>query len=428
MEIIYKTVFEVHLLHEFYLTKQDGVSIFSKTTDTDRESFLLDFYSKDKRSINSDIRYSIPAAAVPFFQDHKLKLVPTYSGFKVATEVNKTSDGGLTAFEPVVPLSRDSAITVFIERSGPDIDSYTNMRTTNAINRIFYLSNENTGGAKTSPFLSNPVPSFDNSYAYQQGELYSEAGKIKSFYPGITTGDPAIVGSDFLNETDRLCVSNFFYYHFDAADNVKQAQFILKDSSGTEVYKNTFTSASSLQTVAIIVDPIKLKKIPNGHSTASLLHNLSVTGDGGYNRTFRLLFLDTPASQLPWAVININPIPADAAYTIIDNSGLLITRLNADRTVAVKPPSFVVCIKSKLTFWRYINNEGFQLKNLYTTLLEPNGQGLATLKPVNHSYIPVPVGTQRFPNPEPFSMIKKEGAKSFADIIVPISDMFPKGP
>jgi hypothetical protein len=428
MQTIYKILFEVRLLHEFYLTKQDGTVIFSKGTTNERELVLREFFETGKRSINNDISYSVPGAASSFFYGHKLKLLTTYSGFKIGIEVNRATDGAMTAFQPLVPLLRDSGITIFINKRNSKIDTYTNNRMNNAIKKVFYLSNESTGVAKAFPFLTNPVAAFNASYAYEQGELYSEAGKIKSFYSGILPNDPGIAGSDFLNETDRLVVTSFFNYSFDASDNIKKASFILKDNSGAEVYNNSFTSESFLQTVRIRIDPIKLNKLANGKNTNHLLYHLSVTGDGGYARTFQLIFLDSPSGEIPWAVININPIPADAAYSIIDNKGFLITRFNADGTVAIRPPVFEICVKSRLTFWRYINNKGNIIKNQFPAILTTSGNNLVTRKPMFHSYLPVPVGTQRLPNPQLFSTIKNDQAGNFSDIIVPISDTFPKGP
>lgn len=426
MQTIYKILFEVRLLHEFYLTRQDGSVIFSGATPADRDQFLQQSFHLERRSINSDVSYSI--ADSDFFQTHKLRLVPAYSGFKVGIEVKKTLDGALTAFEPRVPFPTGSGITVFINRADSNVDTYTNARTKNTISRTWYVSNEPTAAGKIAPFLSNPVSAFDAAYTYEQGELYNEAGKIKSFYTGITPADPAIAGMNFLNETDRLVISPYFDYNFEVADNVKNASFSIKDGGGTEVYKNSFTDAAGLGKVQVRIDPLKLKKIPNGKGLDDLRYVLTVTGDGGYNKTFSLVFIDAPSGGMPWMVVNLNPQPADVPFTLIDNKGLLVTRLNADGTVNVPYPVFEVCIKSRLSFWKYLNNEGNPIKNLYPAILSPSGNGLITQKPLFHSYLPIAVGAQRLPNPKPFSSMTKEGNKLCTHIIVPLSDPFPKGP
>ena len=425
MQTIYKILFEVRLLHEFYLTRQDGSVIFSGATPADRDLFLQQCFHLERRSINSDITYTVPNTA--WFQNHQLKLVPSYSGFKVGIEVKKTLDGALTAFAPRTPFPAGSGITVFIHRADSNVDTYTNARTKNTISKTWYISNEATAPGKIAPFLSNPVPVFDAAYTYEQGELYNEGGVIKSFYTGITPADPAIAGMNFLNETDRLVVSPYFDYNFETSDNVKNAVFSIRDSGGTEVYNNSFTGSDPLQRVSIRIDPLKLKKVPSGKGFDMLRHQLTVTGDGGYNRSFDLVFIDSRSGEIPWMVVNLNPRTTDA-FTLLDNKDLLVTRLNADGTVNVPHPVFDVCIKSRLSFWKYLNNEGNPIKNLYPAILSASGNGLITQKPLSHSYLPVAVGTQRLPNPKPFSSMTKEGNKLCTHIIVPLSDPFPKGP
>ena len=429
-QTLYKILFEVRLLHEFYLTEQDGTVIFSKTAAADRDAFLQQMFSIGRRSINSDIAYSVPDAGQAFFEDHRMRLVEGYSGFKVGIEVLSTTDGALTAFQPKVPFPADAAIPVFIDRVNENIDAYTTVRQKTTIRRIGLLSNESSGPAKTPPFLTNPVPAFDGSYAYEQGELYAEPGKIKAFYTGITPADPGVLGTAFVNESDRLIVPPAFDYRFDPADNVKQAVFTITGPAAAPVYTNTFTSDTPLQQASINLDPTALKKLPHGRGIDDLLHQLTVTGDGGYNKSFQLIFLDAPVGELPWAVANIAVQPADAAFQVVDNKGLLIMRLNADGTVNTPPPVFEVCIKSRLSFWQYANNLGIPIKNLYPTILNVSGNTLITQKPLFRTYLPVPVGTQRLPNPEPFGTPVLQGTQQCSVIIVPqtLADPFPKGP
>src|SRR5690349_7541761 len=148
-QTIYKILFEVRLLHEFYLTQEDGTVIFSKAAAADRDLFLQQFFQVGRRSINSDLGYSVPDASLPFFEDHRMRLLETYSGFRIAIEVDPATDGALTAFSPKIPFPQDTSITVFIDRSNSNIDAYTFARVKNTIGRTMYLSNENNGAAKT---------------------------------------------------------------------------------------------------------------------------------------------------------------------------------------------------------------------------------------------------------------------------------------
>ncbi|HEY4335122.1 MAG TPA: hypothetical protein VGM89_04475, partial [Puia sp.] len=326
-QTFYKILFEVRLLHEFYLTQQDGTVIFSKAAAADRDSFLQQMFSIGRRSINSDLGYSVPDAALAFFGDHRMRLVEAYSGFKVGIEVLPATDGALTAFAPKVPFAQDAAVTVFVDRVNENIDAYTPMRQKTTLRRIGFLSNESNGPSKAAPFLTNPLPAFDGAYPYEQGELYDDGGTPRAWFPGISAADPGISGTAFLNESDRLIVTPAFDYLFDATDNVKQAVFTINDPTAAPIYQNTFTSDSPLQKVSIFLNPLSLKRLPHGRGIDQLLHSLTVTGDGGYNKTFPLIFLDAPIGELPWAAVNIAVQPADAAFRVIDDKGLLLMRL-----------------------------------------------------------------------------------------------------
>ncbi|HEY6901535.1 MAG TPA: hypothetical protein VI233_12865, partial [Puia sp.] len=128
MTTIYKILFEVRLLHEFYLTKSDGTSIFGAANAAARDTFLQDYFDRTQRSINSDIDYRIPTTAAALYKNYRLKLVPTYSGFKIATEVLKTADNGKIAFKPVAALPTGLNIPVLLVRTNTDFDTYTNRR------------------------------------------------------------------------------------------------------------------------------------------------------------------------------------------------------------------------------------------------------------------------------------------------------------
>ena len=58
--LIYKTLFEIKLMHEFYLTEKDGNTIFDLADQKDRINFLLNQYTIDRSSVNKDIEFKFP--------------------------------------------------------------------------------------------------------------------------------------------------------------------------------------------------------------------------------------------------------------------------------------------------------------------------------------------------------------------------------
>src|SRR4051812_45513931 len=108
MALIYKTLFEVKLLHEYYLTEKDGTTIFEKVLLQDRMNFLNNKYSFDLPSISDDMEFEIPEEAKEVFAGHRMRLLKSYSGFKVVIGVTKSirADGSIE-YRPLVSLKDD---------------------------------------------------------------------------------------------------------------------------------------------------------------------------------------------------------------------------------------------------------------------------------------------------------------------------------
>ncbi|MBS1603780.1 MAG: hypothetical protein JST42_14020 [Bacteroidetes bacterium] len=429
MQTIYKILFEVRLLHEFYLTNPDGSSIFGAASAAARDSFLQDYSDRNQRSINSDVDY-IVAAQQPF-RDNRLKLVRTYSGFKVGIEVTPTADSGKIAYAPVARLSQGLNIPVLLSRTNADFDLYTNRRLRPAFDSLCYFSNGAVTGVKTAPFLTNPVPAQSAGASYEQGELSLANNTVNAFYvdAGGTGQFAAITGRNFLNETDRILVSPEFQYYFEPTDNIKNASFTVTDMSNKTVYSQTVNSATILRSVSIRVDEQQLSTVPATVTGNDFIYNLNVTGNGSYNRTYKLIFLSASlAGANTWGLVNIINQPGNTPFSIIDDKGLLITRRNTDGSVAIAPPVFEIWLKSRYSFWRYINDQGKPLKDSYPSVLKLTAGSLVSLTPQPHTFAPTPVKTKKLPNPKPFYPVKPEGQQIFADIVVPASDIFPLGP
>src|SRR5688500_17531488 len=112
MTTIYKILFEVQVLHEFYLTNQDNTTILEGTAAA-RQLFLHDRFLKNARKISSDLRYAVPPSMQSVFSKYRLKLIAGYSGFKIGIEVKPvTLAGNIRAYEPVVTLPGDLDIQV----------------------------------------------------------------------------------------------------------------------------------------------------------------------------------------------------------------------------------------------------------------------------------------------------------------------------
>lgn len=440
MTTIYKILFEVQVLHEYYLTNHNNATIFESSAAA-RQSFLNDRFLKNARSISSDLRYAVPPSMQSVFSKYRLKLLAGYTGFKVGIEVTPfTLAGNIKAYKPVVTLPDDLDIQVLLLRKDSIIDTYTNRRLRTNIKAAGYFSNDDLPGAKTFPFLSNPVTAFDAAAVYEQGELSSfGANDTRIFFVDNGGADQflPVTPGNYYNEADNLLTTPYINYTFPNANTVTQATFTLKDSTNAIVQTiETGSSGKRLYSTPFQFDTTKLNTTGSKTVDNTLLYTLEVNADGGYTNSHSLLFIKEPGLDHKdiWGLVNIKPAPVNAAFNLIDGSGFLITRRNAANVATVPPPIFEIWVKSRLSFWRYTNMDGGVLKTgTQPDLLFFNNGQLISDSPRSHSYYPTlykkaDSSLHYLPNPKAYEPVRVEGNRLFTEIPVPTSEMFPLGP
>ena len=448
MAVIYKILFEVRVLHEYYLTKSDGQSIFNLANQDDRIEFLKDRFLQDDRSINSELSFNLPDSLKKVFDNYHLRLLPVYSGCKVAIEVKRqTLVDGTIVYTPKVPLPADLNILLLLTKINDSPDGYSNTKLRKASNGAYYLSNENIPGIKTFPSLSNPISAFDAAVVYEQGEpaLFGP-NDVREFYVDKDGNDQwlNIAGTGFVNENDRILFPPSLFYTFRATDNVTEADVVLKDKDGIPVvitrdqYGTTksllqIKSNSPLQKIRLDFSRSDAVSLPASAISENLVYSLEITDNNGITRKTPVIFFNEGfVQQNNWAVINIKPAVTNAAFNLLDTSGFLVTRQMPDTSI-VPPPIFEIRVNSRLSYWRYIHDKRKKLKNDHLDFLFEQGDNLVSLlpRPLTYSFtlFKKPDNSLHYlPHPKPFDMVRMENDKIYADIIVPESDLFPLQP
>ena len=453
MKLIYKILFEVKLLHEFYLTESNGKTIFDINAPADdavaqkaRLAYLSQKFSENRENINSEIEFQIPEQSKSLYANHHLKMITTYAGFKVGIEVNAVKLGGTVTYEPKFPLPDSTNIPVLLLRKNGFLDGFTNKPVNKALNAGYYFSNENTTGNKSIPFLSAEISSFDISAKYEQGELVKfGANDYREFYKddgGVESWVSFTVGG-YANDNDRLLVSTDFSYSFPVTSNVTNVHITIKDADGNTIKNKEgnsisefhFVSTENLRKVNISIDPSRVLFVPNSIANEKLLYTLEVNGNGGYNKVHKMFFSGAELkAKGAFGLINIKPKVTDPAFNIIDGLGKLLTRKQPDGIINPLPPVFEIRLRSRLSFWRYINNKRKEIQNgLHPDFLITKGGVLESIKPRALTYIPTLFrkadNTLHYlPNPDRYGLIKIENDRMYSEITVRESDLFPLEP
>lgn len=439
MALIYKILFEIKLTHEFFCTANNGDNIFALPNQSDRMNFLLDEFNNDKKFINDDVSFEFPENLLALYNNYHLKIIPGYSGCKVAIRVNqKTLADNSLVYDPFETLPDNFDINILVVKKNNLIESYTNSILYRPISSMYFFTNETSLSPKTFPFLTNDISPLDGGKIYQQGEVASfGVNDIREFYnDGAADQWLPVPGNFFANENDQLLVPAKFYYSFDEGSNITDATFELKDKDSNIIKSITIHNSDFIQkTLLDFSDKTDLISIPESFVYPDIIFSLIVSGSNGYAKTHSLIFDDNFYSRGNWGLINIRPKVTNAAFNLIAADGYLIKR-KSPAGVWTEAPIFEIPVKSRFAFWRFRNANGKELKldPSLTDYLFKDDKNLLSIHPnsISNSYYKLPkqgsTDTKYFPGPVNFQIAKDEKERICFDIMVPVSDLFPVVP
>lgn len=440
MALIYKTLFEVKLMHEFFLTDKTGEPVFALPDQKDRMNMLMNEFTNDRKSINEDLLFKFPDNLLSGYNNYQLKLLSTYSGFKVVTRVyKKTLPDNSLVYEAVNPLPDNFDIYILLSKKNNSIEGYTNSILTRPAPFMYFFTNENVLSPKAFPFLTSDISPFDNSdNSYQQGDITSFGiNDIREFYKD-STGDQwyPLGGNAFANENDRLLAPLKFYYSFGTNSNITDATFTLKDKNGNTIKTITANNTDFIQQALLdFSDQNNSILLPASFQFTDVIFSLEVSGSNGYSKKHSIIFSDIFFNRENWGVVNIRPAVSIAAFNLIGSDGFLIKRRSA-AGIWDQAPIFEIPIKSRFTYWRFRNVRGKELKldPLLTDYLFKEGKNLLSIQPrsVSNSYFKLhkqgSTDTKYFPGPVNYNISKDNKERICFDIMVPESDLFPVMP
>ncbi len=436
MPFIYKTLFEIKLEHEFYCTNGNGDVVFNLAAQSDRLNFLSDQFNNDEQCINTDIEFKFPEELESTYENYNLKILPTYSGCKVAVRVNQQilPDNSLV-FQPLSAIPADLNIYILLFKKNNLINSYTNSVLVNTIPFIYFFSNENIAGVKSFPFLTSSISAFDGTKIYSQGELASfGANDIREYYK-TDAGDQwqSVSGAGFANENDRILVSPKFYYSFNIADNITNAEFTLKDKNANIIKTISVSSSNPIKkTLLDFSDKKDLISLPETFAFSNVIYTLDVNAGSSYLKTHQLIFNNNLYNSQNWGVINIKPEVTNSSFNLFANDGFLIKRKN-NPGVWDEAPVFEITVKSRFTFWRYINDKGKELDLIaaLTDYLFKENKVLISKRPraISKYYFLLEkegsTTTKYLPNPVSYDIKQDDKQRLCFDVAVPESELFP---
>ena len=207
--IEYKILFEVRILHDYYLFGsdpfQEGVSKSYFAMDSASQGVRLQaLLRRDRYNIGNDLVFLVGSADLRVFSDLRLRMITSATGFFIGIEVESIRQNGAgVRFRPAIPPRDDATLTFGIAYANPSFGAISNLRQDRDSQSIYYFTNR---GRHDGPSLSQPVGNLVAGQQYRMGDL-ARVGRDIRRATADNAGDEGfwetIAGSGFVNQADR---------------------------------------------------------------------------------------------------------------------------------------------------------------------------------------------------------------------------------
>ena len=210
----YKILFEVRILHDYYLFGLDPLEKEGAKDKIEKSFFamgtaaqaarLQELLRRGRYDIRQDFDFVAGSNEITTFSDLRLKMTKTALGFYVAMEVKSIlPNGGSVRFRPAITPSNDTTLTFGIALSNPSFSAISNLRLDRDSRNIYYFTNN---GNHDGMSLSRPISRLTPGQDYRMGDLAlvgqvlhqavaDNAGTASSWEP--------VSGNGFVNQADR---------------------------------------------------------------------------------------------------------------------------------------------------------------------------------------------------------------------------------
>jgi len=390
--ISYKRLFEVRLLHEYYLLSSDESSFFDMPLN-DRNNLLKKRILKGQYRLNRDIEVVLDAGTEVLFKALNWHFVPTATGFAIAVRTKIKTVNGADVEVPYTPFPLPAPPLYFhIQTRNVVFKNYTfNYLAKGPLPLIYYFSNRPESVHDTDfAALSLPVLPFVAGKNYEMGDI-AQIGPDILEAPVNTDSNLnwlAVQGKGWVNENDRICLSKTFRYRFASSNTANEAVFKLKSADGSIELK-TINSKSTAPLNVVSLDFSSRKNVQNiDVEVPDGLYQLDI--EVGSTTQTQPLYLSNAYRSQAYGLIHINVDQPDTLYSVLNTDGS-IRNLNPDPLGERMHPVFEVRLRSRKTYWRYVpifRDDTFQPHSSLANYLEQEGDSLITRRPQIFTYLP----------------------------------------
>lgn len=428
--ILFKRLFEVQVLHDYYLTATDGTSFYEKNK-SEKHDTLVKKLSGNVYDVRDLFVVQPTASTNRKLGEYKLKMAMTAMGFIVGAEVTVEKQAGETVYKPIRVFGEDLVLSFSIRPSISFFGSMTNLSLRPPLPARYYFTNKDK-----DEFDEGMIPNYTSlplskiPFSHQAGMLH-EMGAIVDFAGTIreaiqeTDGTNAshwetISDKRVVTNADLVLLPHKFSVPIKKEAAITQANFVLEDTAAAVIKTIARSGATVLEDVLLDftrVDDTDVTSdvIPDGHYT------LKVKLGGGPEIAYPVYLNDPLYNKDYLGAIEIRADELNSPFSLLDAGGFLKTRINA-LNEKIPHPVFEVRFKNRKTYWRYNQENDFSAAEVAATAahLQHQPPKLVSIKPkpLTATLVPFVNGVSlMLPHPKVPS-VKVQGDKIFSEIYI----------
>lgn len=330
----YRNLFEVNILHHFFLNK--GELEWEKMPSVDKDSMLANF------DVNQIFEIVPTPDCLATLRAQKCVFRKTPAGFFVGIHAvdDHLNPGKYNAY---IPLAPNQLFRFMLRLKDPEFLNYTALPFEGNKGKILVFTNTLSVKPQQFPSLSSTPPVFESGHVYQPGDMLTDqAGNPTKLFTALVKTDENPALSDkwlaetasadtpvsYANGNDRYIAANgMFTYRMKEAGQVPHAS--LKNASGATIKPRIEVIPGEFYSLQI-----DLLAYPPG------FYSLHVSSDHpAYSD--KLDFYLIQGNEIPYALIEIRVKGSQAAYDLTHQENLL-------------SPTFHIRFRNRRTHWRYL--------------------------------------------------------------------------
>lgn len=333
--IAYNILFEVKVLHHFFLNK--GETGFDHMSAEEQAQIMLNYDVRDFLEI-----YPTPDC-IRVLDAHKCIFKATSQGIVVGIRAEANNENP-PLFVPFNPFPVDQVFAFAIQLRDMNFLNYTALPFDESSGKAYIFKNFSNGSPLRFPDLSSSPPSFKNGRVYFPGDMVSnDPNNFTSLFTAINkTTNPTSDTTDwqaehlspnvplnYANSGDRHNVSHGMLLYKVNVPDLAPA-ITVKTALGSIISPEINILSGDYRTVQI-----DMRGFPDGFYTVDF-ESLNPP----YTDSFSFYLLQ--GRTRPFGILNLAMLSNNPAYNMIDETGCL------------RSPVYHLRFRNRRTYWRYV--------------------------------------------------------------------------